>query len=332
MQTPANKTSVLSISAALLTVAVLCGVWPRAHADIVDAVLATVDKEVILRSDIMQEIAPSIEELRRTSTDEQAFNREAENRIRAALDQAIENKILLREALLAGMQITDEGVEKRIEEIRKRYASSEEFQKAIEDSGETMGDFRDHIRKQILAISFGMQKRRDFEEEAVVSEADMAQYYEDHKSELGHPERVRLLRIFLAADADPAERPQVRARLAELRDQLAAGADFEALAKSASEGPEAEKGGVIGWAVRGDLVPELEAVAFSLPEGQLSDVVETEFGFHVLKVVQKEESGVPTLDEMRTTIEPELRRRYGDERYTSWIAELRKRSRVRVFM
>ncbi len=315
----------------LMPVVLVC-VASAGQAETVDAILATVDTEVILRSEIMWEIGPYLNSLQLTATSEAAFNREAEARLRAALDQAVESKILLREALLAGLEVSDEQVEERIEEIRKRYRSNEAFLKVLEEAGEAMGDFRKRVRKQILAISMGMNKRRVFEREAVVSEAEVAQYYQDNKSRFVRPERVRLRRILLAAGSDAQARAQVRARLEQLRGELDAGADFGALAKVYSEGPEAENGGVIGWTVRGDLVEALERSAFALAEGEVSDIVETEFGFHLLKADQKEAAGVPSLEEVRTEIEPELRARYADERYTKWIAELRKRRRVRIFL
>lgn len=298
----------------------------------VDAILATVDTEVILRSDILAEIAPALSDLRNKAGSQEEFDRQVEAQLRAALDQAIEGRILLREALLAGLEVRDDQVEARLDEVRKRYPSNEAFLKELEEAGETVSDFRNHVRKQILAISYGLQKRRGFEQEAVVSEADVLQYYEDHKDQFSHPERVRVSRIFLSAGTDPQERAKVKARLEELREELAGGADFAALAKAYSEGPEAASGGLVGWTAHGDLVEPLETAVFSLAPGEVSDALETEFGFQLLKVEGKEAAGIASLDEVRTQIEPELRAQYATGRYAKWMAELRKSSRVRVFL
>lgn len=297
----------------------------------VDGILATVDKEVILRSDIMMELGPYLQDLRAKVASDSDFNEQAQAQIRETLDQAIENKILLREALLAGMKITDEQVESRINDIRKHY-KNEDFTKLLTESGDTMSDFREHIRKQVLAISMGMTKRQQLEQEAVVSESDVAQYYEDHKSEFTHPERIRVRRLFVAAEQNTAERAKARARIDSLLDELNAGADFAELAKAHSEGPEAQDGGMVGWIKRGDLVETLESAAFAAEPGKYTSALETEFGFQVLKVEEKEESGSSTLEQARTQIEPALRKQYADEKYKAWMAELRKRSRVRVFL
>jgi parvulin-like peptidyl-prolyl isomerase len=83
---------------------------------------------------------------------------------------------------------------------------------------------------------------------------------------------------------------------------------------------------------RGDLVVALEDAAFALSPGQTSAIVDTEFGCVLLAVDEREEEGIASLDEVRTEIEPLLRARGADEQYRNWIAELRQRSRVRVFL
>ncbi|HEO71975.1 MAG TPA: hypothetical protein ENN80_11985 [Candidatus Hydrogenedentes bacterium] len=300
-------------------------------AEIIDAILATVDTEVILHSDVMQEIAPFVADLRLSAATPEEFQRKLDERLSQALDQAIENKILLRQALLAGIDVEDATVEERIETIRRRYPSNEAFLAELEKAGETMSDFRERMRKQMLAISMGMRKRREFERGVVVSEVDVTRYYDEHQDEFARPERVRLRRIFLAV-SDEAQRIEVRARLEELVDQLASGSDFAELARAHSEGPEAENGGMVGWVGRGDLVEDLEKAAFGLSEGGVSDVVETTYGFHLLKVEERRAAGTPSLDEVRTETEPKLRAAQADERYRKWIAELRKRSQVRLFL
>jgi parvulin-like peptidyl-prolyl isomerase len=311
----------------------LClGFGAAASGEMVDTILATVDTEVILQSDVIQEIAPEIADLRRTAADKDDFNRKIQEKMTAALDQAIENKILLREGLLAGIEVTDDNVEARIKELKKQYPTNEAFQKDLEEAGETMSDFREHVRKRILAVSMGMQKRREFEAQGTISEADVAQYYEDHKSEFVSSERVRIRRIFISAGQDAAERATVRTRMEEIQAKLAAGEDFAELAKAVSEGPEAESGGMVGWVARGDFVEVLEQAAFALGEGETSGIVETEFGFNLLQAEAKEASGAATLSEARTGIEPKLRAKYADEQFNAWMAELRKRSRVRVFL
>ncbi|MCX5770505.1 MAG: peptidylprolyl isomerase [Candidatus Hydrogenedentes bacterium] len=303
-----------------------------ASGETVDAIVASVGSEVILQSELVQEIAPALDALRQTASNEAEFNKMAEARLRQALDQAIESKMLLREAMLAGTEIREEAVEEQLAELKKRFSSNEEFLKQLDAAGETMSDLRTRLKKQLLAIVVGRQKRKDFEDEVEVSEDDVVKYYNENRDKLTHPERVRVRRIFLKAGSDEQEKATATARMQELKNQLDAGASFVELAKTYSAGPDAEAGGLLGWVVRGDLVENLDNAAFSLDEGSVSDVLETEFGYVLLFVEKKEAAGTPRLEEARTDIEPELRAARADEKYDKWISELRKRSRVRVFI
>lgn len=308
----------------------VCAAGLGAHAATVDETLATVDKEVILRSDVLQEIGPLINDIRQTGAAD--ANAEIEKAVREALEKAIENKLLFREAVAAGAKIDDKDIDDRVEKFRQQYKSNEEFNKVLADAGETLTEFRERVRKQILAMSYASLKRKQFEKDAVVSESDIAQFYQDHQSEFSRPERVKARRIFLQAAKDGAARKTAKARLQSLKDELAQGADFGDLAKQHSQGPEAKDGGLMGWVSKGDLVGELDTALFSLTPGGVSDVLETEFGVLILKAEEKQAAGALPYDQARTEIEPVLRGKYADDRFEAWMKELRKKGVVREFL
>ena len=303
--------------------------WP-ARAVTVDETLATVDNEVILRSDIIQEIAPLLRELSQSNNPD--AKGEADKAVREALDKAIENKLLYREALAAGAKIDDKDVDERIERFREQYKSQDEFNKMLEQSGETLTKFREHTRKQILALSYGNIKHKQFEKDAIVSESEIAQYYQDHQAEFSRPERVKARRIFLQVPKDAAARAKAKAQLQSLKDELAQGADFAELAKQHSQGPEAKDGGLMGWVSKGDLVGDLDTALFALAPGEVSGALETEFGVLVLKSEEKQAAGTLAYDQARVEIEPLLRGKAADLRYDAWLKELRKRGLVREFL
>lgn len=304
--------------AALLTLSSIATV----QAEIIDEIVATVDREVILKSDVMSEIAVLLPTLPAN---------EVESAFRKALEQAVEQRILVREAQFLGVVVSDDEIEDRLTSIISQYPSYDEFLRALEDAGETMSDFRERLRKQIMAISLSLGKRRQFAKEAIIAESDMLQYYQDHEADFHKPERVLLRRIFLPAGEDQAERKKVKARLMALRDELDQGGSFSGLADLHSQGPE-EEGGLMGWMQKGELVPELEDAAFALDNEQYSDIVETQFGYHIIMVDQHEQAGQATYEEVHTEIEPLLRDMYATERFESWLDELKKRSRVRVYL
>lgn len=305
-----------------------------ASAEMVDQILATVDKEVILQSDVMSEVAADINDLRARASGAE-FDAQAQALLKKGLDQAVEEKILLREAKLAGVTIDDEDVDKQLEEIQKRYDSKEAFRKDIESYGLTLSNLRDKLRNRGLALRMANRKVQELSKQVVVSESEVAQYYEDHKDQFVHQERVRVRQIFLPIEAGQ-DAAVVRARLEQIKDEVAGGADFGELAKAHSKGPAAQEGGLVGWVSQGDLVEALDKSAFSLQAGQVGDIIQVSEpapgGFHLLKVEEREQAGQATLDEVRTEIEPELRQQAAKGHYQKWMDELRRRSRVQLFL
>lgn len=303
-----------------------------AYAELVDQVVATVDKEPILMSDLMAEIGPQLRDLRSQASSQADLDRLLDKKLRDTLNQAIENRLLLREGQLAGITIDNATVDQRFEEYKKLYPSNDEFMKDVERSGQTITEIKARLKKQMIARSMSVRKTKELEQGITISESDVAQYYQDNKSKFRHEERVRCSQIFLPASNDLAERDKVRAQMDQLKDELNKGADFAELAIEHSKAPGAEDGGIIGWVQRGDLVGPLDRAAFSLGVGEVSGVIESDQGFHLLKVEKKEAAGEASLDDVRKEIEPELRRAAAAEKFKKWMEDLRKRSRVQVFI
>lgn len=313
--------SVLSLATATVT----------ADTQLVDAVVATVDKEVILYSEILNVIGSELNSIQNAPISQSEKDRRADKLIRDALEEAIGSKILYREAWKLSVPVTDENVEARVDSLRSGFDSEEEFMAAVQAMGESLSDYRERTRKLLMAQILAASRLNMFEEEIIVSEEEILQYYEDHKEDYISPERVRVRRIFLLAGKDAEERALARARLQTLRDEIDAGAEFEELAKRHSQGPDAELGGLVGWQQRGDLAPALDEAAFTLPEGGTSGVIETRGGVLLLRVDEREEQSLTPLEEVRLLIEPVIRADAAEERYKKWLGDLRSRSRVRIF-
>ncbi len=309
---------------------------PVSTGQVIDQIAATVDTEVILLSDLYREAGPAIRELKESAASQEEFDRAAQQLLDDTLVQAVESKILIRQAQLSGIEVTDDQVEQNLEATRKdlQLESDQAFIDYVAQYGETLGDYRDQLEKRLMAVTMARRKMNSFEQEIAVSEPEVVQYYEDNKDTYQRKERIRVRQIMLRVDKDNAtERAAAKARLESLREELDAGADFAELAKAHSQAPGAEDGGIVpGWQERGSLVPEIEAAVFDLPAGTVSAVVESEFGVHVMKVEGREEAGQASIDEVRVEIGPLLRQREAQKRYEKWMADLRKSSKVRVFI
>lgn len=299
---------------------------------LLDGVIATVDNEPILMSDLREEVAPFLADLKSQGASAQQIQQEMEQAFQKALDRYIERLLLYRKAINEGLQVDEKEIDERVNKIKKRYGSPEEFNKLLEESGETMSEFRDRIKQQLIALSYALKKRKEFEQEITISEPDIAKYYNERIEEFQNPQRTKVRRIFLPAPKEANERAKVKERIMEIFDRLKQGEDFGSVAENESQGPEADRSGLIGWVSRGDLVPELEQQIEKLPVGEISAPIETEWGFHILKVEEREESGKLSYEQARIIIEPKLKEQYINERYQKWINEIKKTARIRIFM
>ncbi len=310
----------------------LVGVIFTVSSALLDGIVATVDNEPILMSDLREEVAPFLADLKSQGASAQQIQQEMEQALQKALDRYIERLLLYRKAINEGLQVDEKEIDDRVNKIKKRYGSPEEFNKLLEESGEMMSEFRERIKQQIIALSYAMKKRKEFEKEITVSEPDISKYYNEHIEEFQNPQRTKVRRIFLPAPKEADERTKVRERIMEIFDRLQQGADFGSVAENESQGPEADRAGLIGWVSKGDLVPELEEAIEKLSVGEISTPIETEWGFHILKVEEKEESGKLSYEQARIIIEPKLKEQYINERYQKWLNELKKTARIRIFL
>lgn len=325
-----------TVSALSLALVVLVG---PSFAETIDKIIATIDDEVILQSDILLSIEPLIAQLRLENGTERAFAEALDELVRLALDEEIQTRLLYRAAQLEGrIEISDEAVEDRVERWRKNqgYATIQEFVDDLKENGMTVSEFKQNQRKQIMAATMSEMMRTSFSDEASVSETQIVEYYEQHHSEYTKAERVQLRQILLnKTDVPPSEHARLRAKLEAIRKELEGGADFAELARAHSQGIGAEEGGKVGlrdWFSRSELDLALVEPAFSLPVGGVSEIIDTQFGFQLLKVVKKEEEEIVPLEENRTDIEVRIREIETYKMYFMWLDDLRKRSGVRIFL
>jgi peptidyl-prolyl cis-trans isomerase D len=148
-----------------------------------------------------------------------------------------------------------------------------------------------------------------------VTPDDLRAYYDQHRDQYRTPDQVKVSHILIKTPlpgpdgkVDEKGAAEAQRRAEDLLKQLKAGAKLEDLAKKYSEDPgSAKQGGSLGWIGKGQTVPEFEKAAFSLPKGQISDLVKSSYGFHIIRVDDKQDAHVKTLDEVKAEIEPILK-------------------------
>jgi peptidyl-prolyl cis-trans isomerase D len=139
--------------------------------------------------------------------------------------------------------------------------------------------------------------------QAKVSDDEITRYYNQHLSDYRVPDRVHVAHIlFKTTGKTPAEVATIENTARDVLRQIKAGKDFGEMAKGKSEDSSAQKGGDIGWIVRGQTVKEFESAAFSMQPGQLSDLIKTTYGIHIIKVIERQDAHLQTLDEVKPEI------------------------------
>ncbi len=219
----------------------------------------------------------------------------------AILNQMVERLVMFAEADSLGIEVDKDTLEKEYQSLVARFPSEEAFADALKQRGYTAELFKEEMA--------GILRIQKFLEETVSSkitipEEEIRAYYEENPSYFDSPEKVTASHILIqvAQDADAAAKAEAMKKIEAVKAKADAGEDFAALAKEFSEGPSGPSGGDLGSFGRGEMVKPFEDAAFSMEIGEISGVVETQFGYHIIKLTGKTEPGTLAYDEAREAI------------------------------
>ncbi|HMF91752.1 MAG TPA: peptidyl-prolyl cis-trans isomerase [Candidatus Angelobacter sp.] len=196
-----------------------------------------------------------------------------------------------------------------LDEIKKQINPTEAELKAFYEA--TKARYQGSIGEK-RQVRYFIMSDKDAESKVTVDTADLQRYYSSNQDAYRLPERARVRHILIKLPApgpdgktDPKAVDEARAKATDILKQIRGGADFAALAKKESADPgSAEKGGELGWIVRGQTVPEFENKSFSQKPGEISDLVQSKFGFHIIQTEEKEPARVKPFSEVKGEIEP----------------------------
>jgi parvulin-like peptidyl-prolyl isomerase len=216
-----------------------------------------------------------------------------------AMDMLIEQELLAQAADASGIEVTKEEVDAAWAEISEPFDTPEEFLRRLETEGYTEDRYREHLQRMIAAKKYIDGIRM---EAMQVSDEELEKYYRDNERRLTLPEEVRVRHILLAWK--PLGKPDDRAALFEqmqaILEKARAGEDFAELAAEYSDDSSRVQGGDVGFFRRGQMVPAFESAAFALKQpGDISDIVETNFGLHIIRLEERKEARLLPLDEIR---------------------------------
>lgn len=251
--------------------------------EVLDKIAAVVNNEIILLSEV--------DWYTQVAAVQQNLNPDDPELKKQILNKMIEDKLLLAQAELDSIQVTDQEVEAQIESqisylINQYGGSQERFEQAYGMSVERIKrKLREDTRKNLMAQRLKQQKFGKIE----VTKREVEEFFTEYRDSLGQiPEKFEISHIFINPKAGEKVKQAAKKFAQTLLDSIKNGADFAEIARAHSDDPGSKAaGGDLGFVKRGVFFPEFEAAAFKLNEGELSDVIESPVGFHIIQLIER---------------------------------------------
>jgi len=248
---------------------------------------------------------------------------------RQLLDSLVSSELLYQASVTAKVSVSDESVQQQLQTLRGKFSSDQEFTKYLQEQGLTEGEMRERIHRN---LSTEQLVKQVVDSKVKVSDAEIADYYQKNKDRMRRPEAVKLAEIFVRADskATGAAKAKARQKIEAVLKEVRAGKDFAALARQFSESPDAKDGGEMGFVSRNGTLPILSDAAFKLKPGEVSDVVESPFGYHLLKVTEKKSAGDVSLAEAKPQISSFLFQQKEREAFNTYLSNLKSGAKIEI--
>ncbi|HIA32001.1 MAG TPA: hypothetical protein EYN83_01880 [Nitrospinaceae bacterium] len=301
---------------------------PSIFAMTLDRIVAKVNADVITLMMLEDRVAGFLNKMKAAgSVDKQLKKNKL---MRTVLDGMIAEKLQIQEAEKLGMVVTEEDLQKALDDI---YATNnitdEQFENMLISEGSNFDDYKKIIRGQIL-VSRVMQMHVG--SASAPGEKSIRKYYRKNKKNFWIPEKMILSHIMFIEESDSSrkERQLQKKKAEEILRRIQAGESFSELAKKYSDDVSAHSGGQLGVVGRGTMLPEFEKAAFYLKVGEVSNIVKTVNGFHIIKCDNITPGYIKEFKLVKSEIKKILSSEKREKKYREWMSELKKKSFVSV--
>lgn len=246
---------------------------------------------------------------------------------RQAADSLVKMELVLQSAEKAKIATTDQEVDAEIDSMVKRAGSREKLDNFLKQMNISETYFRKQIHDSLLVDKYIQQTAATL---PAVSDDDLQKYYQDNPQQFAQPEQIRASHIVfkLESNATPEVKKAAHEKAERALARLKAGEDFATVAKEVSEGPSAPQGGDLGYFSPGQMVPEFEKAAFSLKVGEISDIVESPYGYHIIKVTDKKPAGQIPLADVKDKLKSYMEQVRTRDEVQKMIAEKMKAAKI----
>ena len=284
-------------------------------AQVEDGIVAIVNSDLIMLSEIKRELAPERERIQKKYRGD-SLARRLKTAEYMALTSMIERTLQLQAAKSRGISVTDEEVTQAIQQMKQRGEAVDET---------NLSDVK-NIREQLMLLSV---LDREVRSGVMVAESDMKRYFQEHRDRFALSEEYTLSQI-LIRPRSPDDTADAKEKVREVMARLKQGESFEDLALRFSDGPNASHGGHLGLVRQGELLPGIEQAIAHLMPGGISDVIETSDGFHIMKLEDKKPKQFRPYEEVRAEIQGLVFQQKNEDVFQAWLAELKNKAYIEI--
>jgi peptidyl-prolyl cis-trans isomerase SurA len=301
-----------------------------ATSKVLDRIVAVVNDDIILMSELNDRIKPYVQRVQ-----QQGYDPEKERQMlfqvrEEMLNRMVDEKLTEQEIKRNDIHVDDAMVDETIERIKEaNYFTDEDLRRYLEQQQMTMEQYREQVKEQILRsrlVNYQIKSK------IVITEEDIRGYYESHPEIYGGERRYHLRNILMRVPefSTGAEKQAIRDRMMDLRSQIEGGASFADLARAFSQSPASADGGDIGEFKEGALSPQIKEALDGLNPGQTTAVLDTDQGLQLFYVEAINLTEGKPLESVKEEIRQKLYTAAVDEKFLSWLEELRNQSHIRI--
>jgi len=251
---------------------------------------------------------------------------------RQLVDQLVALKLLSQESVVRKVTVPDTEIDSRLAQVKGQFPNEQAFTAALAERQMTPDKLKSEIKQQMQAMKL---VETEIGPTVTVTDADVTGFYTKNPEKFQEPEAVHVAHILIRTpeNADDAAKKKARTEAQSVLAQVRKGGDFAALAKQYSQDPgSAANGGDMGFVPRGQTVPVFEQAAFALKPGQLSGVVESPFGFHLIKMIAHRDARTVPLQEVKPQVEQFLKQQQMQEKTAAYVEKLKAKGKVEILI
>ncbi len=247
------------------------------------------------------------------------------------LENMINRELLYQYALKEGFKADPEEIEAQFAELKGQFPDEEQFKQVIERMKTTEEQLKGQIRQRLVVQKFIEERiSKDIE----ITDKEVKEFYGSNQEMFQQPEQIHARHILIKSepDATEADKAEARKKIGDVQEKVEKGGDFAELAKEHSEGPSSDRGGDLGFFGRGQMVKAFEDAAFALEAGEVSDVVETQFGYHLIKKEEGKPASTLEYEKVKDRLQDLLKQQKVQEKLAGQIEEIKKDAKIERFL